>query len=182
MSPFCQGSPYAASAGTYDEQEVSQTISPILLEDKIRDWQGGDPVTAVRALQDGDGVICAICNERFHERPAFRYCACCNYSKVNAELSRTHCFEEHARPFVCKYRGCTEREGFANIEDLDFHTLWNHSPMIADLSLNFPPSAYSCWNDECQGRVVWTDRDEFRSHLNTWHQLEGLELDEALRK
>ncbi len=79
----------------------------------------------------------------------------------------------HTKPYRCTEAGCTRKDGFRTVNDLDRHTRSRH-PRV-----NVSGHRSKCHRDKCLNKSkLWPRADNFRQHLKRIHGLDGVSEDD----
>ncbi|KAK1593228.1 uncharacterized protein LY79DRAFT_686158 [Colletotrichum navitas] len=83
--------------------------------------------------------------------------------KTKSELNKHN--QRHRKAYICNVSGCTRKEGFGTLNDLDRHKGSVHPDVF-----NAGPR-YRCHIGSCQTKdKIWPRADNFRQHLKRVHQ------------
>ncbi|CRK28513.1 hypothetical protein BN1708_004688 [Verticillium longisporum] len=97
---------------------------------------------------------------------------CGSHLKTKSELNKHK--QRHSKPHKCDVSGCSRKEGFSTINDLDRHKRSVHR----DTDTGGP--RYRCHLAPCHNKKkIWPRADNFRSHLKRLHRVDAVDDDLA---
>ncbi|KAK2003183.1 hypothetical protein LX36DRAFT_724995 [Colletotrichum falcatum] len=88
---------------------------------------------------------------------------CRAFCKTKSELNKHN--QRHRKAYICDVAGCTRKEGFGTLNDLDRHKGSVH-PDVCNVGPRFRCHVGSCQTKD----KIWPRADNFRQHLKRVHQ------------